>query len=78
MVLTAMHKLGFRPSGKPSDHRLLREFLQDSGYSAIATALLDLRDARNTCDYDDDISPQDPGLLLLKALLDADAIIAEL
>lgn len=70
----ARDQLGFRPSHKADDHWRIRDFLEKHGQSAAAKSLLDLRDARTTCDYDDTTST-DPALLLLKAICDAQDVI---
>jgi uncharacterized protein (UPF0332 family) len=52
----AEKNLGFQPEGKPSDHAKLREHLQKKGYPELASGLNKLREWRNACDYDDQVS----------------------
>jgi uncharacterized protein (UPF0332 family) len=52
----AQKNLGFQPDGKPSDHTKLREHFQNKGYLELASGLNKLREWRNACDYDDQIS----------------------
>ena len=49
----AARHLGFVPTGKPEDHRKLREYLQNKGgkWISVARYLNDLRQSRNACDY---------------------------
>ena len=47
--------LGFRPSGTPRDHVLLRQHFVQRGRMAVARRLDQLRMWRNICDYDDQV-----------------------
>jgi uncharacterized protein (UPF0332 family) len=52
----AEKNLGFQPGGKSSDHAELREHLKKKGSPELASGLNKLRDWRNACDYDDQVS----------------------
>jgi uncharacterized protein (UPF0332 family) len=49
----AQRNLGFKPTGKGEDHKLVREILAKKGFIEIAEKLDDLRRWRNSCDYKD-------------------------
>jgi uncharacterized protein (UPF0332 family) len=52
----AQRNLGFKPTGKGEDHKLVREILAKKGFIEIAEKLDDLRKWRNSCDYQDVIN----------------------
>ena len=52
----ARDRHGFKPDYKPEDHFRVREYFQKLGHVKIAGDLELLRQWRNKCDYDDDIS----------------------
>lgn len=52
----AVRKLGFVPTKKPEDHKLLRTAFESSGLPEIASSLDRLRGWRNACDYDGTMS----------------------
>ena len=52
----AQRNLGFKPTGKGEDHKLVREILAKKGFIKIAKKLDKLRIWRNSCDYKDVIN----------------------
>lgn len=51
----AVHLSNFTPTGRGSDHVLLRQHLQKMGKGKIASSLNKLRMWRNHCDYQDHV-----------------------
>ena len=53
----AQNNLGFKPTGRPEDHKHLREHLKkiDGKWARIASKLNTLREWRNQCDYENDV-----------------------
>jgi uncharacterized protein (UPF0332 family) len=49
-------RLGFRRTGGGADHRLLRDYLKQRRMAVIASHLNKLRNWRNSCDYEDQMS----------------------
>jgi uncharacterized protein (UPF0332 family) len=52
----AQRNLGFKPTKKTEDHKLVREILAKEGFIEIVEKLDDLRKWRNSCDYQDVIN----------------------
>jgi uncharacterized protein (UPF0332 family) len=52
----AQRNLGFKPTGKGEDHKLVREILAKKGFIEIAGKLDELRKWRNSCDYENVVS----------------------
>lgn len=71
----AMASLNYSPARTAEDHRDLKEFLKTHGHAEAASSLDTLRQWRNSCDYDDNVAPKAPDILLYMALLHADAVI---
>jgi hypothetical protein len=51
-MLRAQSQIGFRPSGRASDHSALREQLRRSRYRNVAVSLEQLCRWREDCDYE--------------------------
>lgn len=73
----AVRNLGFVPDRNASDHIRLREYYVSRGQPSIAQDLVDLRQRRNQCDYDNIVGPFLP-LMLLQAIRMADEILSQL
>jgi hypothetical protein len=67
---------GFRPTGGPQDHRLVREHFRQRGQANVARRLDQLRQWRNACDYDDVVGSFVNMLTL--ALADAQRVLSNL
>jgi ribosomal protein S9 len=52
----ARDRQSFKPSYKADDHYLLKQYFRKTGRTEIARKLDCLREWRNNCDYDDDVS----------------------
>jgi hypothetical protein len=69
--------LGFMPRSNDTDHGYLRAHLRQRRRNATAANLERLRDWRNQCDYDDDLSiPM--GQMLTAAVADAEYVFRSL
>jgi hypothetical protein len=69
--------LGFRPRYEGDDHGRLRAHLKKSKRWRVSEKLERLRDWRNDCDYQDQLS-FDPQIALGSALADADYVVTSL
>ncbi len=70
----ASKSLGFQRSGTAEDHATLRQLLQQSNQTKIASKLNNLRRWRNLCDYD--ANTPNLGSLVQNALAYAEKVIA--
>ncbi len=71
----AMSQLGFQPTGKPKDHKRLREHLKYHGKPQVASQLNMLRRWRIDCDYHDQV--HNINTMVKSALEIADKVIQE-
>jgi hypothetical protein len=72
----ASDREGLLLANKPSDHGLVKRHHLKKGRADLASELEDLRQWRNTCDYDDELSG-DIRLLVKNAIQNAQDIIEE-
>ena len=72
----ARDRENFSPTGRAVDHQLVRKHFQQQGRIIIASELEDLRQWRNTCDYDDNVGNLNQ--LVQSALQSAQDIIEKL
>jgi hypothetical protein len=73
----ARHYLGFVPRDDETDHGRLRAHLRQRRRHGTADKLDSLRDARNQCDYDDNVT-EDLAAMLGTALREADYVFQSL
>jgi hypothetical protein len=66
------------PSQTARAHQELQDFLSSHGHAETAAHLKTLRDWRNTCDYDAEVTIKAPDIMLYTALLHADAVLDKL
>ncbi len=71
----AASQLGFQPTGRPEDHKRLREHLKHHGKPRVASHLNKLRVWRTNCDYYDQV--QNINTMVKSALKIADKVIQE-
>jgi uncharacterized protein (UPF0332 family) len=72
----ARDKEGLKLTGKVTDHGIVKDHFRKKGQFDIASELDDLRDWRNSCDYDDVVG--DLSAKLKSALKNAQEIIDKL
>lgn len=66
----ARDQFGFVPNDTAEDHKELRKYFQSQGMAEIGRKLQQLRQWRNSCDYDDpsyEATPQHAKLAILQA-----------